>query len=214
MLEFLKANWPDILSHIAQHVWLVLISIGIAIAIALPLGILITRRRRLRGPVLGIANVMQTIPSLALFGFLIPLPFIGGIGPRIAIVALVFYALLPIIRNTVTGILGVDRSVREAAVAMGMTDRQVLLQVELPLAMSVILTGVRVAVVITIGVAIIAAEVGAGGLGEYIFRGLRLNDNRLLLAGAVSSALMALAADLGFHLIEMRFDVSRAARQR
>ena len=206
MLEFLKANWSDILAHIAQHVWLVFISIAIAVAIALPLGIMITRRQKLRGPVLGIANVMQTIPSLALFGFLIPLPFIGGIGPRTAIVALVFYALLPIIRNTVTGVLGVDRNVREAAVAMGMTDRQVLLQVELPLAMSVILTGVRVAVVITIGVAIIAAEVGAGGLGEYIFRGLRLNDNRLLLAGAVPSALMALAADFGFALIEKRFD--------
>jgi osmoprotectant transport system permease protein len=204
-MEFLKANWSDILTHIAQHLWLVFISIAIAVAIALPLGILISRRQKLRGPVLGIANVMQTIPSLALFGFLIPLPFIGGIGPRTAIVALVFYALLPIIRNTVTGILGVDRNVREAAVAMGMTDRQVLLQVELPLAMSVILTGVRVAVVITIGVAIIAAEVGAGGLGEYIFRGLRLNDNRLLLAGSVPSALMALAADFGFGLIEKRF---------
>ena len=206
MIEFLKANWSDILSHIAQHLWLVFISIAIAIVIALPLGVLITRRKRLRGPVLGIANVMQTIPSLALFGFLIPLPFIGGIGPRTAIVALVFYALLPIIRNTVTGILGVDRNVREAAVAMGMTDRQVLFQVELPLAMSVILTGVRVAVVITIGVAIIAAEVGAGGLGEYIFRGLRSVDNRLLLAGAVPSALMALIADFGFSLIERRFD--------
>jgi len=208
MLEFLRANWSDILAHIAQHSWLVLISIAIAIVIALPLGVLITRRKRLRGPVLGIANVMQTIPSLALFGFLIPLPFIGGIGPRTAIVALVFYALLPIIRNTVTGILGVDASVREAAVAMGMTDRQVLFQVELPLAMSVILTGVRVAVVITIGVAIIAAEVGAGGLGEYIFRGLRLNDNRLLLAGAVPSALMALLADSVFGAIEKRFDTS------
>jgi osmoprotectant transport system substrate-binding protein/osmoprotectant transport system permease protein len=204
-MEFLKANWSDILTHIAQHLWLVFISIAIAAAIALPVGIFITRRQKLRGPILGIANVMQTIPSLALFGFLIPLPFIGGIGPRTAIVALVFYALLPIIRNTVTGILGVDKNVREAAVAMGMTDRQVLLQVELPLAMSVILTGVRVAVVITIGVAIIAAEVGAGGLGEYIFRGLRLNDNRLLLAGAVPSALMALAADFGFGLIEKRF---------
>src|SRR5438552_1113351 len=161
MLEFLKANWSDILAHIAQHAWLVFLSTAIAILIALPLGILITRRKSLRGPVLGIANVMQTIPSLALFGFLIPLPFIGGIGPRTAIVALVFYALLPIIRNTVTGILGIDKSVREAAVAMGMTDAQVLLQVELPLAMSVILTGVRVAVVITIGVAIIAAEVVA-----------------------------------------------------
>lgn len=206
MLDFLKQNWSDILAHIAQHLWLVSISIAIAIAIGLPLGILITRRQGLRGPVLGIANVMQTIPSLALFGFLIPLPFIGGIGPRTAVVALVFYALLPIIRNTVTGILGVDHSVREAAVAMGMTDRQVLFQVELPLAMSVILTGVRVAVVITIGVAIIAAEVGAGGLGEYIFRGLRLNDNRLLLAGSVPSALMALFADFGFSVIEKHFD--------
>src|SRR4029079_7518224 len=156
---------------------------------------------------------MQTIPSLALFGFLIPLPFIGGIGATTAIVALVVYALLPIIRNTVTGILGVDHNVREAAVAMGMTDRQVLWQVELPLAMSVILTGVRVAVVITIGVAIIAAEVGAGGLGEYILRGLRLNDNRLLLAGAVPSALMALVADFGFGLIEKRFDTSIRSRR-
>src|SRR5204862_8011720 len=134
-----------------------------------------------------------------------PLPFIGGIGTRTAIVALVFYALLPIIRNTVTGILGIDKSVREAAVAMGMTDRQMLLQVELPLAMSVILTGVRVAVVITIGVAIIAAEVGAGGLGEYIFRGLRLNDNKLLLACAVPSAAMALLADFCFRIFEKQF---------
>src|SRR5262245_5317611 len=210
MFEFLKTNSSDLLAHIAQHVWLVFISIAIAVAIALPVGILITRRQKLRAPVLGIANVMQTIPSLALFGFLIPLPFVGGIGPRTAIVALVFYALLPIIRNTVTGILGVDTSVREAAVAMGMTDRQVLLQVEIPLAMSVILTGVRVAVVITIGVAIIAAEVGAGGLGEYIFRGLRLNDNRLLLAGAVPSALMALVADFGFGRIEKRFEPGAA----
>src|SRR3982074_2361686 len=208
IMEFLKENWSDILAHVAQHLWLGSISIAIAIAIGLPLGILITRRKRLRGPVLGFANVMQTIPSLALFGFLIPLPFIGGIGPRTAIVALGFYALLPIIRNTVTGILGVDRNVREAAVAMGMTDRQVLLQVELPLAMSVILTGVRVAVVITIGVAIIAAEVGAGGLGEYIFRGLRMDDNHLLLAGAVPSAAMALLADFGFSVFEKQFDTT------
>src|SRR5713226_1987033 len=208
MLEFLKANWSDILAHIAQHAWLVFISTAIAIVIALPVGILITRRKRWRGPVLGIANVMQTIPSLALFGFLIPLPFIGGIGPRTAIVALVFYALLPIIRNTVTGILGVDGSVREAAVAMGMTDRQVLFQVELPLAMSVIITGVRIAVVITIGVAIIAAEVGAGGLGEYIFRGLRMDANHLLLAGALPSAAMALTADFWFSLLEKSFDSS------
>src|SRR5882672_4281411 len=205
MFEFLKENWSDILAHIAQHLWLVSISIAIAIAIGLPLGVLITRRKRLRGPVLGVANVMQTIPSLALFGFLIPLPFIGGIGPRTAIVALVFYALLPIIRNTVTGILGVDQNVREAAVAMGMTERQVLLQVELPLAMSVILTGVRVAVVISIGVATIAAAVGAGGLGVYIFRGLRQYDNHLLLAGAVPAALMALLADFSLGQLENYF---------
>ena len=213
MTEFLQSNSSDILAHIAQHVWLVFISIVVAIVIALPVGILITRKKRWRGPILGIANVMQTIPSLALFGFLIPLPFIGGIGPRTAIVALVFYALLPIIRNTVTGILGVDANVREAAVAMGMTDRQVLFKVELPLAMSVILTGVRVAVVITIGVAIIAAEVGAGGLGEYIFRGLRLNDNHLLLAGAVPSAAMALIADFGFSVFEKQFDTTAKRRR-
>src|SRR6059036_3308520 len=201
MIEFIKSNWADILSHIGQHVWLVFISIAIAIVIALPLGILITRRKRLRGPVLGIANVMQTIPSLALFGFLIPLPFIGGIGPRTAIVALVFYALLPIIRNTVTGILGIDASVREAAVAMGMTNGQILWQVELPLAMGVILTGVRVATVISVGVTTIAAAVGAGGLGVYIFRGLRQYDNNLLLAGAVPAALMALAADFTLGLL-------------
>src|SRR6059036_845383 len=122
MIEFIKSNWADILSHIGQHVWLVFISIAIAIVIALPLGILITRKKRLRGPVLGIANVMQTIPSLALFGFLIPLPFIGGIGPRIAIVALVLYSLLPIIQNTFTGISGVDPAIREAGRGMGMTD--------------------------------------------------------------------------------------------
>ncbi len=165
---------------------------------------------------LGFANVMQTVPSLALFGFLIPLPFLGGIGARTAIVALVLYALLPVIRNTVTGILGVDRNVREAAVAMGMTDRQILWQVELPLAASVILTGVRVAVVISVGVATIAAAVGAGGLGTYIFRGLRQYDNHLLLAGAVPAALMALAADFGLGLLEKRFDPTRkrAAKRR
>jgi osmoprotectant transport system permease protein len=152
--------------------------------------------------VLGVANVMQTVPSLALFGFLIPLPFIGGIGARTALVALVLYSLLPIIRNTVTGILGVEPSVREAAVAMGMTDGQVLRQVELPLAMGVIVTGIRVATVIAVGVTTIAAAVGAGGLGVYIFRGLRQYDNNLLLAGALSAALLALIADFSLGLVE------------
>src|SRR5919106_1677607 len=205
--QFLQQNWPELLQHLREHLWLVFIATLVAVAIGIPTGILITRRQSLRSPVLGIANVMQTIPSLALFGFLIPLPFIGGIGPRIAVVALVFYALLPIIRNTVTGILGVDRNVREAAVAMGMTDQQILRQVELPLAMSVILTGVRVAMVISVGVTTIAAAVGAGGLGVYIFRGLRQYDNNLLLAGALPAALMALAADFSLGLLEKRFSV-------
>ena len=206
--EFLKANGQDIIRLMGEHFVLVLVSTLIAVAIGIPLGITLSRRPRLRSPVLGFANIMQTVPSLALFGFLIPLPFIGGIGARTAIVALVLYALLPVIRNTVTGILGVDKNVREAAVAMGMTDRQILWQVELPLAMSVILTGVRVAVVISVGVATIAAAVGAGGLGTFIFRGLRQYDNRLILAGAVPAALMALAADFGLGLLEKRFDTS------
>ena len=211
--QFLQHNWPELLAHARDHLLLVLLSIGIAIAIGIPTGILLTRKRSLRGPVLGLANIMQTIPSLALFGFLIPLPFIGGIGARTAIVALVLYSLLPIIRNTVTGILGVDANVHEAAVAMGMTGGQILRQVELPLAMSVIVTGVRVAMVIAIGVTTIAAAVGAGGLGVYIFRGLRQYDNNLLLAGAGAAALMALGADFILGFFERRFTVAGRSKQ-
>ncbi|MEP6635567.1 MAG: glycine betaine ABC transporter substrate-binding protein [Acidobacteriota bacterium] len=210
---FLQQNWNEMLTRIGQHLSLVLISTSIAVVIGIPTGILLTRKKSLRNPVLGIANVMQTIPSLALFGFLIPLPFIGGIGARTAIVALVLYSLLPIIRNTVTGILGVDPNVREAAVAMGMTDQQILWQVELPLAMSVILTGVRVAMVIAVGVTTIAAAVGAGGLGVYIFRGLRQYDNNLLLAGALPAALMALLADFSLGLLEKHFSVEAKSRK-
>jgi osmoprotectant transport system permease protein len=202
--RFLQLNWSELLLLIGQHLQLVLIAIVVAVVIGVPTGILLTRHRALRGPVLGIANVMQTIPSLALFGFLIPLPFIGGIGARTALVALVLYSLLPIIRNTITGILGVEPSVREAAVAMGMTDGQVLRQVELPLAMGVIVTGIRVATVIAVGVTTIAAAVGAGGLGVYIFRGLRQYDNNLLLAGALASALLAVAADFSLGLLQRR----------
>src|SRR5690348_14382967 len=205
--HFLQLNWPELLGLIAQHVKLVAIAIGVAVVIGVPTGILLTRYRAWRGPVLGVANVMQTIPSLALFGFLIPLPFIGGIGARTALVALVVYSLLPIIRNTITGIMSVEPSVREAAVAMGMTDGQILRQVELPLAMGVIVTGIRVATVIAVGVTTIAAAVGAGGLGVYIFRGLRQYDNNLLLAGAVPAALMALAADFSLGLLEQRFSL-------
>ena len=203
--QFLQANWSELLLLVRQHIVLVFVSILVAVAIGVPVGIILTRYRVLRGPVLGIANVMQTIPSLALFGFLIPLPFIGGIGTRTALVALVLYSLLPIIRNTVTGILNVDPNVREAAVAMGMTGGQVLRQVELPLAMGVIVTGIRVATVIAVGVTTIAAAVGAGGLGVYIFRGLRQYDNNLLLAGALSAALLALAADSLLGLVERQF---------
>jgi osmoprotectant transport system permease protein len=211
--EFLRQNGTELLTLLRQHFLLVSISTLVAVVIGLPTGILLTRNKALRSPVLGLANIMQTIPSLALFGFLIPLPFIGGIGARTAIVALVVYALLPIIRNTVTGIVGVDPNVREAAVAMGMTSGQILWQVELPLAMSVILTGVRVATVISIGVTTIAAAVGAGGLGVYIFRGLRQYDNNLLLAGAVPAALMALLADFSLGLLEKHFSVEARSRK-
>lgn len=210
--HFLQLNWSELLLLVRQHIVLVFIAILIAVVIGVPTGIALTRYRALRGPVLGLANIMQTIPSLALFGFLIPLPFIGGIGSRTALVALVLYSLLPIIRNTVTGILGVEPSVREAAVAMGMTDGQVLRQVELPLAMGVIVTGIRVATVIAVGVTTIAAAVGAGGLGVYIFRGLRQYDNNLLLAGALSAALLALAADFFLGLVERRFSFEAKRR--
>jgi osmoprotectant transport system permease protein len=203
--HFLQQNWPELLMLIRQHIVLVFSSILIAVVIGVPTGIALTRYRSLRSPILGVANIMQTIPSLALFGFLIPLPFIGGIGGKTALVALVLYSLLPIIRNTVTGVLGVEPTVREAAVAMGMTDSQVLRQVELPLAMGVIVTGIRVATVIAVGVTTIAAAVGAGGLGVYIFRGLRQYDNNLLLSGAIAAALLALIADFLLGLLEQRF---------
>src|SRR6266536_1015813 len=202
---FLQQNWSELLKLAREHLSLVLISTLVAIAIGIPTGVLLTRKQALRNPVLGIANVMQTIPSLALFGFLIPLPFIGGIGARTAIVALVLYALLPIVRNTYTGITGVDAAVREAGRGMGMTDWQLLTQVELPLGFGVILAGVRVATVVSVGTATIAAAIGAGGLGVYIFRGVAVVDDTLILAGALPAALMALAADALFGLAERRF---------
>ena len=206
--DFMLRNWREILSLTGEHLALVAVSTAIALTVGIPTGLLLTRRASLKRPVLAVANVLQTVPSLALFGFLIPLPFVG-IGARAAIIALVLYALLPVIRNTVTGVEGVERSVREAAVAMGMTDAQILRQVELPLAAPVILAGVRVATVISVGVATIAAAIGAGGLGTYIFRGLRQYDNNLILAGAVPAALLALAADAGIGLLESRLDVRR-----
>ncbi len=194
----------EILDLTLEHLFLVGLSIGIAAALAIPVGILLTRRAFLQRWVLGFANVMQTVPSLALFGFLIPLPFLGGIGKHTAIVALVLYALLPILRNTLTGILAVDPAVRESGVAMGMTGRQLLREVELPLAARTILAGLRIATVTTIGTATIAAAIGGGGLGVFIFRGLASVDTTLLLAGAVPAALIAVAADRGLEWVEQK----------
>ncbi|MFQ5704038.1 MAG: ABC transporter permease [Gemmatimonadales bacterium] len=208
-LEYIVRNRGDVLAHTLEHVVLVAISAGIAVAIGVPLGIMMTRNRRLRGPILGVANVFQTIPSLALFGLLIPIPFIGGIGARTAVVALVLYALLPVIRNTYAGITGVDDSIREAARGMGMSDGQILRIVELPLAAPVILAGIRIATVIGVGVATIAAAIGAGGLGDFIFRGVAMVDNTVILAGAIPAAGLALLADGVLHLVEHRLDWRR-----
>jgi osmoprotectant transport system permease protein len=220
LLEFLARNRAEVLELMLEHLFLVVVSTGVAVAIGVPLGILLTRKPRLAKPVLGFANIMQTVPSLALFGFLIPVNLylfqvrvLGGIGARTAIVALVLYALLPIIRNTFTGISGVDPAIREAGRGMGMTDRQLLFQVELPLALGVIIAGVRVAAVICVGTATIAAAIDAGGLGRYIFRGLRMNDNVLILAGAVPAALMAIAADLLLGSVERATRLSDAIRR-
>ena len=208
MFDFLDRYGADILQRSGQHLLLVVVSTGIAILVGIPLGVLITRQRQLSQWVLGLANLVQTVPSLALFGVLIPLPLIGGIGARPAIVALILYALLPIIRNTYIGIMNVDPAIREAGRGMGMTERQLLLQVEMPLAMGVILAGVRLAVVIGVGLATIAAAVGAGGLGEFIFRGVAVVDNQLILAGAIPAACMALLADFGLAELERRLTVS------
>ncbi len=219
---FAAANWRALLGATAEHLELVAVAVGVAVAIGVPLGLWLTRHRRWQRSVLGFVGVLQTVPSLALFGLLIPLPFVGGIGARTAIIALVLYALLPVVRNTVVGIEGVDANVRAAAIAMGMTDWQLLWQVELPLASGVLLAGVRVATVINVGVATIAAAIGAGGLGTYIFRGLRMNDNVFVLAGALPAALLALAADWLLGLLEAHLAVGarsadsrqRAQRQR
>ncbi|HSB09592.1 MAG TPA: glycine betaine ABC transporter substrate-binding protein [Blastocatellia bacterium] len=202
LIDFFIRNRAEVLQLTFEHLFLVLVATGAAAIVGIPVGVLLTRRASLAKPVLAIANVLQTIPSLALFGFLIPLLGSYGIGRLPAIIALFLYSLLPIIRNTFTGINGVDSAVREAARGMGMTDWQVLTQVELPLALNVIVAGLRVATVISVGTATIAAAIGAGGLGTYIFRGLRTVDRTLILAGAVPAAIMALGADFTLGWIE------------
>lgn len=202
--QFMQQNHAEVFELTLEHLWLVAISTGLAVLVGIPLGILITRRPWLNKPILGSANIIQTIPSLALFGFLLPAPWIGARADRLAILALMLYALLPLIRNTYAGIKGVDPAVVEAGRGMGLTDWQLLFQVELPLALGVIIAGVRVATVISVGLATIAAAIGAGGLGEYIFRGLAMVNNSVILAGAIPAALMALTADVGLGWLEKR----------
>ncbi len=205
--NFFQSHRSEIFYATLDHLTLVVIAMALAIAIAVPLGMLIVQHRRLRTIALGIASVFQTIPSLALFGFLIPIPFIGGIGRRTAIVALVLYAQLPILRNTYVGLSGVDPAILEAAEAMGMTTTQILLRVRLPLGLSVILAGIRTATVITIGVATIAAAIGAGGLGTFIFRGVAMVSDAVILAGAVPAALLAIFADVLLGQLERALKV-------
>ena len=204
VLQFIQQNHTEVLELTTEHLWLVGASIALAVLIGIPLGILITRWPVLGKPVLGGANIIQTIPSLALFGFLLPAPWIGARADRLAILALTLYALLPLIRNTYTGIRGVDPAIVEAGRGMGMTDRQLLWQVEFPLALSVIIAGIRVATVLSIGVATIAAAIGAGGLGEYIFRGLAMVNNQVILAGAIPAAALAILADTSLGWLEKR----------
>jgi osmoprotectant transport system permease protein len=202
--QFLLHNHTEVAEATLQHLWLVGVSTVLAVLIGIPLGILITRRPVLNKPILGGANIIQTIPSLALFGFLLPAPWIGERADRLAILALTLYALLPLIRNTYTGIKGVDPAIVEAGRGMGMTDRQLLWQVQMPLALGVIVAGVRVAAVISVGLATIAAATGAGGLGEYIFRGLAMVNNQVILAGAIPAAGLAILADVSLGWLEKR----------
>ena len=205
---FFVEHRAEILEATAAHLTLVVIAMAIAISIAVPLGMFIIQRPAFRNIALGLASIFQTIPSLALFGFLIPIPFIGGIGRRTAIVALVLYALLPILRNTYVGLTGIDPAVLQAAEAMGMTESQILWRVRLPLALPVILAGIRTATVITIGVATIAAAIGAGGLGIFIFRGVAMVSNAVILAGAVPAALLAILADILLARLERRLKIA------
>ena len=207
--HFMVANRQQVVELTIEHITLAGVATLIAALVGIPLGIVITRIPQLSKPILGSANVIQTIPSLALFGFLLPAPWIGDRAARLAILALALYCLLPLIRNTYAGIQSVDPTLVEAGRAMGLTDRQLLFQVELPLASGVIVAGVRIAVVLSIGLATIAAAIGAGGLGEFIFRGLAMVNNQVILAGAVPAALLALGADFLLGILERRLSSLR-----
>ena len=200
LVSFIAGHRDEFIARLGEHVILVLASTTLAAAIGIPLGIAAARRPSIAKPIVALANLAQTIPSLALFGFLIPLPLVGGIGTRTALVALTVYAVLPILRGAITGVQGVAAPVIECAVAMGLTPRQILRQVEWPLALPSIVSGLRVAVVIGVGTATIASAIGAGGLGDYIFRGLAMVDSTVILAGAVPAALLALVCDAALAL--------------
>lgn len=204
IFRFFVERHDEILAKTWQHLQLVGVSMGIAIAIGVPLGLLLTRKEKLAPSILGFANVVQTVPSLALFGFLIPIPIIGGIGMRSATLALVLYALLPILRNTYTGVRSVDPAVVEAGRGMGMTDIQRLRWIEVPLALPTMIAGVRIATVLTVGLATVASAIGAGGLGDFIFRGITMVDSRLIMAGALPAAILAIALDVLLGRVEKR----------
>src|SRR5262249_41143082 len=210
LIEFWLNHGREFLDAILRHLELVAASTGIAVAAGVPLGVVSYRNPRVGAPLVGLANVVQTIPSIAMFGFLIPMPLIGGIGAKAAVIALILYALLPVMRTTASGLKSIDPSVREAGLAIGMTDRELLYQVELPLAQTAILAGVRVATVVGVGTATIAAAIGAGGLGVYIFRGVASVDSVMILAGAIPAAALALAADLTLTWLERRLATDRA----
>ncbi len=214
LLEFWLQHRTEFLTALTDHLALALGATLIAVMIGVPLGVFAYRRQRLGTVVMGLANIVQTIPSLALFGFLIPLPLIGGIGAKAALIALILYALLPVMRTTLSGLRAIDPVIREAALAMGMTGQQMLWQVELPLALGSIIAGIRVATVVGVGTATIAAAIGAGGLGEYIFRGVASVDNVIILAGAIPAALLALLADFSLGWLEKRLQPGRARQQR
>ena len=212
VVHFWQTHGAETVRLLSQHIGLVMVSIVAAIAIGVPVGIAAARRPRIGGPMAAAANVIQTVPSLALFGFLLPLPLLGGVGARTALVALVLYALLPLIRTTAAGLRSIDPAILEAADAMGMTPRERLLQVELPLALPSIIAGIRVATVFGVGTVTIAAAIGAGGLGEYIYRGLSMVDSTVILAGAIPVAVLALVADGALLLIERLLKRTKAAR--
>src|SRR5471030_1939647 len=209
LIQFWITHRIELAALVGQHVLLVAVSTTVAVAIGVPLGIFAARRPRLAAPLVGIANIVQTIPSLAMFGFLLPVPLIGGVGARAAIVVLILYGLLPIVRTTIAGLNGIDASIREAGMAMGMTPGELLRQVELPLALPSIVAGVRVAAVVGVGSATIAAAIGAGGLGEYVYRGLSMVDSTVILAGAIPAAVIAMGVDAALLWLEKQLSARR-----